>query len=75
MTGCAFANHINEYYSQVLGSKYKAKFGTRAANPDQSKHLETTFIKLNNFEVDLVNLRSESYTEVGMHVYLHYTEQ
>jgi len=35
---------------------------TIASNPEQSKHLETTKVKLEGLEVDLVNLRSEKYT-------------
>ncbi|KAI0131980.1 hypothetical protein BJ170DRAFT_679876 [Xylariales sp. AK1849] len=34
-----------------------------AANPEKSKHLETTTIKLFGFDVDFVNLRKETYTE------------
>jgi tRNA nucleotidyltransferase (CCA-adding enzyme) len=37
--------------------------GTIKANPDASKHLETACIKLCGFEIDLVNLRTESYTQ------------
>jgi tRNA nucleotidyltransferase (CCA-adding enzyme) len=32
-------------------------------NPDKSKHLETATMKLGKFDVDFVNLRSESYSE------------
>jgi hypothetical protein len=35
---------------------------TIASNPEQSKHLETTKVKMEELEVDLVNLRSEKYT-------------
>lgn len=34
-----------------------------AANPEKSKHLETTTIKLFDFDVDFVNLRKETYTD------------
>ncbi|EMR63769.1 putative trna nucleotidyltransferase protein [Eutypa lata UCREL1] len=34
-----------------------------ARNPDKSKHLETTTIKLFGYDVDFVNLRKETYTE------------
>ncbi len=33
------------------------------SNPDQSKHLETARMKVNNMWIDLVNLRSESYAD------------
>lgn len=32
-------------------------------NPEQSKHLETARMKLLDFELDLVNLRSETYSD------------
>lgn len=34
-----------------------------ARNPDKSKHLETTTIKLFDFDVDFVNLRKETYSQ------------
>ncbi|KAI1265890.1 hypothetical protein F5Y18DRAFT_426406 [Xylariaceae sp. FL1019] len=34
-----------------------------AKNPDKSKHLETTTIKLFGYDVDFVNLRKETYTD------------
>ncbi|KAI0391805.1 hypothetical protein F5Y17DRAFT_460491 [Xylariaceae sp. FL0594] len=34
-----------------------------ARNPEKSKHLETTTIKLLGFDVDFVNLRKETYTD------------
>ncbi|RYP25514.1 hypothetical protein DL768_011478 [Monosporascus sp. mg162] len=34
-----------------------------ARNPEKSKHLETTTIKLFGYDVDFVNLRKETYTE------------
>ena len=33
------------------------------SNPDQSKHLETARMKVAGLEIDLVNLRSESYAD------------
>lgn len=33
------------------------------ARPDQSKHLETAVIKLENLEIDITNLRKETYAE------------
>ncbi|KAI1499380.1 poly A polymerase head domain-containing protein [Biscogniauxia marginata] len=34
-----------------------------ARNPEKSKHLETTTVKLFGYDVDFVNLRKETYTE------------
>ncbi len=36
-------------------------FATIAANPDKSKHLETATVRIFDFDVDFVNLRSEDY--------------
>ena len=33
------------------------------SNPEQSKHLETARLKLAGLEIDLVNLRSETYAD------------
>ncbi|KAG8807805.1 CCA tRNA nucleotidyltransferase, mitochondrial [Serendipita sp. 401] len=57
MTGEAFAQGLLD------SRKIESAGATIASNPEQSKHLATTKIKLLDYEVDLVNLRSESYTE------------
>ncbi|KAG8773808.1 CCA tRNA nucleotidyltransferase, mitochondrial [Serendipita sp. 397] len=57
MTGEAFAQGLLD------SGKIESAGATIASNPEQSKHLATTKIKLLDYEVDLVNLRSESYTE------------
>jgi tRNA nucleotidyltransferase/poly(A) polymerase len=53
VTGSKFASHIT----------YKTKPYVVAANPDQSKHLETTIVNLYGINVDLVNLRTETYSD------------
>ncbi|KAI0466437.1 hypothetical protein F4859DRAFT_519090 [Xylaria cf. heliscus] len=70
MTGEAFALKIRELCekpetvqkhgitSDDIGDLHKI-----AKNPDKSKHLETTTVKLFGFDVDFVNLRKETYTE------------
>ncbi|KAI1757115.1 hypothetical protein F4782DRAFT_525879 [Xylaria castorea] len=70
MTGEAFALKIRELCdkpqtvekhritSTDIGNLYKIP-----KNPDKSKHLETTTIKLFGFDVDFVNLRKETYTK------------
>ncbi|KAI0193218.1 hypothetical protein EV127DRAFT_335572 [Xylaria flabelliformis] len=70
MTGEAFALKLRELCdkpetvekhritSADIGNLHKI-----AKNPDKSKHLETTTIKLCGFDVDFVNLRKETYTE------------
>ncbi|KAI0442128.1 hypothetical protein F4803DRAFT_562568 [Xylaria telfairii] len=70
MTGEAFASKICELCEKPemvekhqitrtdIGNLHKI-----AKNPDKSKHLETTTIRLFGFDVDFVNLRKETYTE------------
>ncbi|KAF2458994.1 hypothetical protein BDY21DRAFT_339476 [Lineolata rhizophorae] len=75
MTGYQFGLKLKEYLEQpdkaakhmlavgkdgkpVAGSLHKIE-----ANPDKSKHLETVTTKLMGLEVDLVNLRKETYSD------------
>lgn len=73
-TGVEFANAVKEYHDSLndqidtsnSGGKENAnKIGricVIAANPEQSKHLETATVKIFGNEVDFSNLRSGSYT-------------
>ena len=57
--GEQFAKLLNDQlYPQ--GSK---KFGVIKSNSEKSKHLETAAIRVHGTFIDLVNLRSEKYTE------------
>ena len=71
MTGEAFAMKISELCEQRpeevsrhgvaqsdIGNLHKI-----ARNPDKSKHLETTTVRLLDFDVDFVNLRRETYAD------------
>ena len=58
-SGEEFANNINTYLKS-LGKK-TSYVAVIQANPDQSKHLETANVKILNFMIDCVNLRSEEY--------------
>ncbi|KAL7629678.1 CCA tRNA nucleotidyltransferase, mitochondrial [Parahypoxylon ruwenzoriense] len=70
MTGEAFALKIRELCDHTetidkhqiaesdIGNLHKI-----ARNPDKSKHLETTTVKLFGYDVDFVNLRKETYSE------------
>ncbi|KAI9025600.1 hypothetical protein DFJ74DRAFT_664922 [Hyaloraphidium curvatum] len=61
MKGFDFAEHVNAYLSK---KGYEAKhIGKIAANPDKSKHLETATVRIFDYDLDFVNLRSETYTE------------
>ena len=59
MMGLAFATHLVTY------ARAKGLEATEPAvvkcNPDQSKHLETTKVRVLDVELDVVNLRSEEY--------------
>lgn len=48
----------NKYEQDILGRLAKIE-----ANPEKSKHLETATTKVLGFDVDLVNLRKEKYTD------------
>lgn len=61
MTGEQFCLHLNAWARDHGQSTFK--FGVIQSNPDKSKHLETATLKINNLEVDFVNLRSETYVE------------
>ncbi|KAL2755199.1 hypothetical protein ACRALDRAFT_2107458 [Sodiomyces alcalophilus JCM 7366] len=70
MTGLAFGEKMREYCD---APGYASRHGMRlddignlhkiAANPEKSKNLETTTIKILDFDVDFVNLRTESYAD------------
>ena len=60
-TGAAFARLVNEHLA--LGGHKTCKIGVIAANPEQSKHLETATFNVLGLAVDFVNLRSEEYCD------------
>ena len=57
MHGEAFASLIKEAIPDTKG------FGVIKKNSEKSKHLETATIQIHGRWIDLVNLRSEKYTE------------
>ncbi|CAM9156614.1 unnamed protein product [Choristocarpus tenellus] len=60
LTGEAFAEMVNSYLlSQGIDAK---KVAVVKANPLKSKHLQTARLKVIGAEVDLVNLRTETYS-------------
>jgi tRNA nucleotidyltransferase (CCA-adding enzyme) len=60
MFGEDFAELLNEKLYHDLDKK---KFGVIKANNEKSKHLETATIRVHGMMIDLVNLRSEKYSE------------
>ncbi|XP_058204129.1 CCA tRNA nucleotidyltransferase, mitochondrial [Rhododendron vialii] len=61
MLGKEFCEKVNEY---LLSKGEEAHgIGVIQCNPDQSKHLETARMRLFDVWIDVVNLRSEDYSE------------
>ncbi|KAI9874185.1 MAG: CCA tRNA nucleotidyltransferase, mitochondrial [Pleopsidium flavum] len=78
MTGLEFAHQMKDYLNQPgILSKYKlasdedvigkssilGSINKIGANPEKSKHLETVTTKMLGLDIDLVNLRKETYTD------------
>ncbi|KZP15234.1 hypothetical protein FIBSPDRAFT_750637 [Athelia psychrophila] len=62
MMGLTFAEHFVQFVAREKGIT-EAKVTKIERNPNQSKHLETARAKVLGIELDLVNLRSEEYSE------------
>lgn len=72
-TGSEFAHAVKEYHTSTVqdetdgNNKTKkskiGKIGVIAANPAQSKHLETACVNIFGNDVDFSNLRHETYAE------------
>ena len=60
-SGQEFARRVNRVLSRRGGETHRV--GIIAANPEQSKHLETATILVNDVWIDCVNLRTESYAD------------
>ena len=65
LLGTQFAEHLGAYL-ESQGQK-AGRIAVIQANPEKSKHLETAKVKINELEVDLVNLRSETYVSDAAH--------
>ncbi|CAM9294232.1 unnamed protein product, partial [Laminaria digitata] len=65
--GGDFATKLSRYLSEVRstfkGRSRMSKVALIASNPEKSKHLETATLRIDNFWVDFVNLRTESYLQ------------
>jgi len=61
MLGKEFAEKVNQYL-EAKGVETKG-IGVIQSNPEQSKHLETATMRVRDVWLDLVNLRSENYSE------------
>jgi tRNA nucleotidyltransferase (CCA-adding enzyme) len=60
-TGVEFATLVKTYME--LHSEEHPKIGVIAANPSQSKHLETATMRIHGMDVDFSNLRHEQYQD------------
>lgn len=60
--GLTFAEHFVAFVAREKGIE-EAHVTKIERNPDQSKHLETARANVLGVELDLVNLRSEEYSE------------
>ncbi|KAL8438508.1 hypothetical protein Efla_006168 [Eimeria flavescens] len=61
MTGAAFADTLRGWLAERGCSPLA--YGVISKCAEQSKHLETATLRLFSFDVDLVNLRSEAYSD------------
>eukprot|EP00798_Chlamydomonas_sp_ICE-L_P031440 gene31440-6618_t len=61
-SGKDFAERVNQYL-RGQGKDQDARIAVIQSNPDQSKHLETARMKINDLWIDFVNLRSETYAQ------------
>lgn len=72
MTGMQFAQRIRDYCDTPEAVK-KHRFQPDdvgnlhhvASNPEKSKHLETAMVRMFGLDLDFVNLRKETYTELS----------
>ena len=65
LLGTEFAKHLNTYLE--LQGKSAGRIAIVPANSEKSKHLETAKIRINELDIDLVNLRSETYVSDASH--------
>ncbi|CAM9563358.1 unnamed protein product [Hapterophycus canaliculatus] len=66
--GGDFAEKLKRYLSRpgsrgAGNEKRMSKVALITSNPEKSKHLETATLRIDNFWVDFVNLRTESYVQ------------
>jgi tRNA nucleotidyltransferase/poly(A) polymerase len=61
MLGREFADYLNQYLPTI--GEQTVSIGMVLQNPEKSKHLETATVRVNQFWLDLVNLRAEQYAQ------------
>lgn len=63
MSGEEFALKVAEYMTQSAAGSMVSSVGVVKQNPDQSKHLATACFRLYGLDLDVNNLRTETYTQ------------
>jgi hypothetical protein len=63
MSGEAFARRVQEHVAATGGAT--SRLGVIHANPEQSKHLETATMRVNDLNIDFVHLRAEEYADAS----------
>lgn len=67
MHGKALAEKVSEKLrdenASIDNTSSSPKVGVIAANPEQSKHLETATMRIHGISIDFVNLRAEEYSQ------------
>lgn len=62
MDGETFTLLLKKYCENYELGEHISGFGVTKLNPEQSKNLRTATVKINNHFIDIVNLRSETYS-------------
>lgn len=53
---------LKDYCEKNKANQKVSGFGVTKLNPEKSKDLRTATVKINDHQIDIVNLRSEKYT-------------
>lgn len=61
LSGVQFARAFSQW--SLKSSGQKIDLGIIQSNPDRSKHLETAAFRIGKYAIDVVNLRTENYSE------------
>lgn len=62
ISGYEFALHVKNFLEKKCNKVYTSQIGVVKKNPDKSKHLETAVLKIGDFFIDFLSLRTETYT-------------
>ena len=62
MDGESFTMLLKDYCEKNKANQKVSGFGVTKLNPEKSKDLRTATVKINDHQIDIVNLRSEKYT-------------